>query len=78
MKTDESLIGAWLGIAYVVAVLVGWVPIDMWLRRHHHEYITTEAREVLQSGGWRGVIFCFLVAGVVGVGLYHFFWQRQP
>ena len=74
---DESTIGAWLGAIYASLVLVCWIPIDLWLHRHHHEYITTEVRELLQGGGWAAIIFVLMVSGVIGVALYHFFYQRQ-
>lgn len=76
-KTDESLIGAWLGLGYVLACLVLWIPIDLWLHRHHHEYITTEVREVLENGGWTAVAFVVAVGAVIALGAYHFFYQRN-
>lgn len=74
---DESPIGAWLGVAYVVLCLTLWYPIDRWLHRHGHEYITTEFREVLNSGGWRAVVMVGLIGGALMIALYHFFWQRN-
>ena len=76
MKIDESPIGAWLGLAYVVACLLLWVPIDLWLHRHHHEYITTEVRELLESGSVWAVVFVCAVGAVLALGLYHFFYER--
>lgn len=75
-RPDESLIGAWLGGVYAVVALLGWIPIDLWLHRRGHEYITTEVRELLKGGGWGAVIFVACVAAVLGVALYHFFYQR--
>ena len=77
MKIDESQIGGWLGGIYVLICLVGWIPIDLWLHRHHHEYITTEVREILEKGGIGGIIFVMLVGAVVALALYHFFYERQ-
>lgn len=74
---DESNIGAWLGAIYACAVLLGWIPIDLWLHRHHHEYITTEVRELLQGGGVGAVVFVCMVGAVLGLGFYHFFYERQ-
>lgn len=74
---DESPIGAWIGLAYVMVCLTLWIPIDLWLHRHHHEYITTEVRELLEGGGWPAVGFVVAVGAVIGLGLYHFFYQRN-
>jgi hypothetical protein len=82
--TDESTIGGWLGGIFAISAIayctLGWIPIDRWLQRHHHEYITTEVRELLQSGGWPPIIFMALVGAVLGgclfVAGFHFFYQR--
>lgn len=74
---DESTIGAWLGGIYVMLCLVGWIPIDLWLHRHHHEYITSEVRELLQAGGWGAILFVVLSGAVLALALYHFFYQRN-
>lgn len=75
--TDESPIGAWLGLIYAVLALTGWIPIDLWLARHHHEYITTEVRELLAAGGWRAMLFMTCVGAVLAIGGYHFFYQKD-
>lgn len=74
--TDESNIGAWLGLIYASICLVGWIPIDLWLHRHHHEYITTEVRELLQSGSWSAVVFVMLVGAILALAWYHFTYER--
>lgn len=74
---DESPIGAWLGAIYTCACLLGWIPIDRWLHRHHHEYITTEVRELLEGGTWKAILFVFLVGGILGIAFFHFFYERQ-
>lgn len=74
---DESNIGAWLGLICVALALLPWIPMDLWLKRHHHEYITTEAREALQSSGPFGLVFCGILGAILGVALFHFFYQRN-
>jgi hypothetical protein len=74
--TDESHIGIWLGLICVALALLPWIPFDLWLRRHHHEYITTEFREALQDVGNWGLLVCGIVGAILGIALYHFFYQR--
>ena len=75
--TDESPIGIWLGLTCVALALLPWVPMDLWLKRHHHEYITTEFREALQDAGPWGMLICFVIGGILAVAGYHFFYQRS-
>ena len=75
--TDESNIGVWLGLICVALALLPWIPMDIWLHRHHHEFITTEVREALQSSGPIGMVICFVVGGLLAVALYHFGYQRS-
>lgn len=77
MKTDESNIGAWLGLICVALALLPWIPMDLWLRRHHHEFITTEFREALQGSGRMGLLICGVLGAIFGIALYHFFYQRN-
>lgn len=76
MKTDESSIGIYLGLLALALALLPWIPMDLWLRRHHHEYITTEFREALQGSGPWGLLWCAIIGAMVGVALFHFFYQR--
>jgi hypothetical protein len=50
--TDESNIGIWLWVVLVVGVNVTWVSMDIWLRAHGHEYLTTEFKEGLRNELW--------------------------
>jgi hypothetical protein len=75
--TDESSIGIWLGLACVALALLPWIPVDLWLRRHGHEYITSEFREAMQGSGQWGLIICVVIGAILGVALYHFFYQRS-
>lgn len=77
MKPDESNIGIILGLICVALALLPWIPMDLWLKRHGHEYITTEVREGLQSSGPWGLVFCFFVGGILAVAAFHFFYQRN-
>lgn len=74
--TDESNIGVWFGLICVALTLLPWIPLDAWLQRHRHEYITTEFRELLTNGGWIALIAMFFIGGMLAVAAYHFFWQR--
>lgn len=75
--TDKSNIGAYLGLVCVALALLPWIPMDLWLKHHHHKYITTEFREGLQSTGPLGVVMCAVIGAILGAALYHFFYQRQ-
>ena len=77
MKTDESLIGMWLGLICVALALLPWIPMDIWLKKHNHEFITTEFREALQGSGRLGILICGIIGAILGVALYHFFYQRN-
>lgn len=75
--TDESNIGWIFGLICVLLTLTPWIGFDLWLKRHHHEYITTEVRELLQGGGWLPIAFMAFVGAVLAIAAYHFFYQRQ-
>lgn len=75
-RTDESHIGIWLGLTCVALALLPWIPFDWWLKKNGHEYITTEFREALQDKGAWGLIVSFFVCGILGVGAYHFYYQK--
>lgn len=75
--TDESNIGIILGLICVALALLPWIPCDMWLKRHGHEYITTEFREALQSSGAWGLVICAVIGAILGMALFHFFYQRS-
>lgn len=77
MGTDESHIGIWLGLICVALALLPWIPMDLWLRRHHHELITVEMREALQNGGWWALTICGVIGAVLFIAAYHFFYQRS-
>jgi hypothetical protein len=74
---DESNIGAILGLICVALALLPWIGFDLWLKRHGHEYITTEFREGLQSSGPWGLVICAIIGAILGVALFHFFYQRN-
>jgi len=76
MATDESNIGVVLGLICVALALLPWIPFDIWLKRHGHEYITVEVREQLAGGGWGGLLFCGTVGFILAVAAYHFLYQR--
>lgn len=47
--TDESNIGVWLWVVLLVDINVTWIGMDLWLRSHGHEFLTTEFREGLAN-----------------------------
>lgn len=49
---DKSNIGIILWFVLVVVINVEWIAVDLWLRAHGHEYLTTEFREGLRNPIW--------------------------
>jgi hypothetical protein len=76
-KPDQSNIGIWLWIGLGVLVISYVSLADLWLRRHQHEYMTTEYREALQSWLW-GPVVCFLTFGFLAALFWHFFIAKNP
>jgi hypothetical protein len=74
-RPDESHIGIWLWLLEI-AFINAWIPIDLWLRLHNHEYLTTEFKEGLRHPVW-GPVLCFLVAGSVAAFVWHMWNQRD-
>ena len=75
--TDESNIAWWFWLILFVELNATWIWMDLWLKRHHHEFLTTEIREILSGGGWRALVFVAFLGATFGIICYHFFWQRQ-
>lgn len=73
--TDESNIGVWLWVILILAVNVTWISMDLWLRGHDHEYLTTEFREGL-ANPLLGPLLCFLVAGTVAAFVWHMYISK--
>lgn len=74
--TDESPIGIWLWVWLIVQTNATWIGMDLWLKAHHHEYLTIEFREGLRNELW-GPVLCFLVAGTVAAFCWHMFIGHQ-
>lgn len=74
-QPDESPIGVWLWLVLIVTTNAQWIGMDLWLRAHDHEYLTTEFREGLQHPLW-GPVLCFLVAGTVAAFVWHMFISK--
>lgn len=72
---DESPVGVWLWLALIVLVNAEWIGMDLWLRAHGHEYLTTEFKEGL-SHPLYGPLLCFLVAGTVAAFVWHMWTSR--
>ena len=75
-RPDESPIGVWFWLVLIVEVNATWIGMDLWLRTHNHEYLTTEFREGLRHPVW-GPVLCFLLFGTVAALVWHFFNTRE-
>lgn len=73
---EHSHLGVLYGLICVALALLPWIFFDWDLHRRHDEYITTEVREALQSGGWLPLVMVFVTFGLLGVFLFHFLIQR--
>lgn len=69
--TDETNVGAWLWLVLLAVVNATWIGMDLWLRAHHHEYLTTEFKEGLRSGGVWGPLQAFLTFGTIAAFVWH-------
>jgi hypothetical protein len=74
--TDESPIGVWLWLALIIEINATWIGFDLWLRAHHHEYLTTEFKEGLNHEVW-GPLIVGLLAFTVAAFVWHMFTARQ-
>lgn len=72
---DESSVGHWLWLWLVVQTNATWIAMDVWLRKHHHEYLTTEFREGLRNP-LLGPVLVFLTAGTMAAFLWHMFIDK--
>ena len=73
MKIDESDIPMWLWGLELLLVNM-WIPMDIWLRRHGHEYLTTEFRETL-ARPIAGPILAVTTFATFGVFIAHMWWR---
>jgi hypothetical protein len=73
--TDESNIGIWFWLVLIIEVNATWILMDLWLRAHHHEFLTTEFREGLRNELW-GPIVVGLMCFTVGAFVWHMFTAR--
>lgn len=76
-KTDNSNLGLWIGLGYFLLACLAWIPLDLWLHRHHHPYITTCIRKLLESGSWYAILAVCFLGMVFALFLYHFFYERS-
>lgn len=72
MKTDESNIGIYLWFILIFVVNALWISMDLWLKSHGHEYLTTEFREGLKNVLW-GPILVFVTVGTFCAFVWHMF-----
>ena len=75
-RPDESLIPLFFWLVLLVDINVQWIAMDIWLKRHGHEFLTTEVREILQGSGAWGLVISFAFFGTIGMMLFHFAYQR--
>ena len=73
---DESAVGV---VFWIVGILIGfnviWITMDLWLRAHNHEFLTTEFKEGLRNQLW-GPIIMGLCAFTVVAFLWHMLTER--
>ena len=74
--TDEAPVGVYLWLVLIVVVNALWIGMDLWLRAHHHEFLTTEFREGLKNP-LLGPLLAFLTAGTVAAFVWHFFLSKD-
>jgi hypothetical protein len=70
---DESNIGVYCWLIEI-ALINMWIPMDLWLRAHNHEYMTTEFREGIASPVW-GPILLLLIGNTVLVFVGHMWFK---
>ena len=63
--TDESDIGVYLWLVLVTLINIEWISMDIWLRAHGHEYLTTEFREGLRNPVWGPFLLAAIAFTVV-------------
>jgi hypothetical protein len=67
---SESNIGVWFWLILIIIINATWISMDLWLRAHKDEYLTTEFREGLQNPLW-GPFIMGLVAFTIVAFLWH-------
>jgi hypothetical protein len=82
MKPDESTppesrLPIVFGVICLALALLPWAPFDWYLKRTGREYITTATRELLQANGSWGYILSGFVGAILGIGRFHFGYQRS-
>jgi hypothetical protein len=75
-RPDESSAGIWFWIALIAIINATWISMDLWLRAHNHEYLTTEFKEGLRKPLW-GPLIVGLLAFTVAAFLWHMFNTRD-
>lgn len=73
---NERPIGIWLWLVLVVEVNATWIGMDLWLRAHRDELLTTEFREGLHSQIW-GPLITGLLAFTVAAFVWHMYLDRS-
>lgn len=73
---DEKPYGVWFWLWLIVQTNATWILMDLWLRAHHHEYLTTEFKEGLSKPLW-GPLIVGLLAFTVAAFVWHMFTSRQ-
>ena len=75
-KPDESPIGVWFWLFLIFEVNATWIGMDLWLRSHNHEFLTTEFKEGLRNPWW-GPLIVGLLAFTVAAFCWHMFNTRD-
>lgn len=71
----ERPVGVWLWLVLIATVNAEWIGMDLWLRAHGYEFLTTEFREGLRHQLW-GPIISGLVAFTVVAFVVHMWTSR--
>jgi hypothetical protein len=74
---SEKPIGVWLWLVLIVTVNAEWIAMDLWLRAHRDEYLTTEFREGLAHPLW-GPVITGLVAFTIAAFCAHMWLSKGP
>jgi hypothetical protein len=64
--------GVWAWLVLLVVVNATWISLDLWLRAHGFEYLTTEFKEGLRMP-IMGPVLAFLTAGTFAALVWHFY-----
>lgn len=74
VAVDEAPYGVWCWAVEIFLINL-WIPMDLWLGRNNHEFMTSEFKEGLNHPLW-GPLIVGLLAFSVGAFLWHMFHSQ--